>query len=65
MRGAIWCIWLVGLGLPLALLGLTAGWDKMTAAGAGMMAAAVVGWPVLLLAGALHDATGGGFADRS
>lgn len=57
MRGAIWCIWLVCLGLPLALLGLVTGLERVTAIGAGMVAAVVVGWPVLLLAGELHDAT--------
>ena len=60
MRGAIWCIWLVGMGLPLALLGLAAGWNSVTLAGAGMVVTAIAGWPALLLAGALHDATRGG-----
>lgn len=57
MRGVVWCIWLVSTGLALALGGLAAGWDGPVIVGAGMLAAVVFGWPLLLLAGAAHDAT--------
>lgn len=56
MRGAVWCIQLVAAGLPLALLGLAVGWDGLTLAGTAMVATVVVGWPVLLLMGAIDEA---------
>lgn len=55
MRGFKVCICLIGLGVPLALLGLSWGVDRLTLAGAGMVATVVVGWPVLLLMGAADE----------
>lgn len=57
MRGLVWCFWWAGVGLPVALFGLAMDWPRLTALGAGLVAAVVVGWPVLLLAGAVHNAT--------
>lgn len=56
VRGFVWCFWSVGVGLALALLGAALDWPRLMAIGAGLVAAVVVGWPVLLLAGALHGA---------
>lgn len=55
MRGLGWCVALMTSGVPLLLLGLTTGIKVLTVGGAGMVATVVVGWPVLLLAGALSD----------
>ena len=54
MKGLLWCVVLVCVGLPLALLGLLLGSDRMMALGAGAIATVVVGWPVLLLMGAVQ-----------
>ena len=51
MNGLLWCLVLVGVGLPLALLGLVLESERMMALGAGAIATVVVGWPVLLLMG--------------
>lgn len=64
MRGIVWCIWLVAIGLPLALLGLAVDVDRITLAGTAMVAAVVVGWPVLLLAGAVPGGRRRGRTDR-
>lgn len=64
MRGITWCVWLVVVGLPLALLGLAADWGRVTAIGAGMVAAVIVGWPVLLLAGEVPGGRRRGRASR-
>lgn len=53
MRGVVWCIWITVVGTALTLLGLAIGEDLFTLAGTGMLASVVVGWPALLLAGAL------------
>lgn len=54
MRGLIWCIALVCAGLPLALLGLWLDSERLMAIGAGAIATVVMGWPVLLLMGAVQ-----------
>ncbi len=54
MRGFVWCFALVGAGIPLALLGLLVDSQRLMALGAGAVATVVVGWPVLVLLGALH-----------
>ncbi|KAF1035579.1 MAG: hypothetical protein GAK34_03378 [Delftia tsuruhatensis] len=59
MRGVLWCIGFVALGLPLALAGLAAGSERLMALGAGLIAAVVVGWPVLLVMGAISEALAG------
>lgn len=53
MKGVLWCIALVGVGLPLALLGLAVDSERLMALGGGAVATVVVGWPALLLMGAL------------
>lgn len=55
MRGIVWCIWMVGFGMPLALLGLAVGADRLTALGAGLVTAVVLGWPVLLTLGGIDE----------
>lgn len=57
MKGIVWCVALVLTGLPLALLGLWLGSDRLMALGGGAIATAVVGWPVLLLMGAVPART--------
>ena len=54
MNGLLWCLVLVGVGLPLALLGLVLDSERMMALGAGAIATVVVGWPVLVLMGAVQ-----------
>lgn len=54
MNGLLWCVVLVCVGLPLALLGLLLDSERMMALGAGAIATVVVGWPVLLLMGAVQ-----------
>ncbi len=55
MRGLVWCIWFVVIGVPLTLLGLATGAEALMATGAGLVAAVVVGWPVLVLTGLVSD----------
>ncbi|MBN9411339.1 MAG: hypothetical protein J0H69_19515 [Burkholderiales bacterium] len=52
MKGLVWCIALVAAGVPMAMLGLVLDWERLMALGAGAIATAVLGWPVLLLMGA-------------
>jgi len=54
MKGFTWCIALVGAGIPLALLGLWLDSERLMALGGGAIATVVVGWPVLLLIGAMQ-----------
>lgn len=54
MKGLVWCIALVGVGIPLALLGLLVDSQRLMALGGGAIATVVVGWPVLLLMGAVQ-----------
>lgn len=54
MKGLLWCIALVGAGIPLALLGLLADSERLMALGGGAIATVVVGWPLLVLMGALR-----------
>lgn len=54
MRGLTWCIALVGAGIPLALLGLWLDSERLMALGGGAIATVVVGWPALLLMGAMQ-----------
>lgn len=54
MKGLLWCIGLVGTGIPLALLGLLVDSQRLMALGAGAIATVVVGWPVLVLMGAVQ-----------
>ena len=54
MNGLLWCVVLVCVGLPLALLGLLLDSERMMALGAGAIATVVVGWPVLVLMGAVQ-----------
>lgn len=51
MEGLVWCIALVCVGVPLALLGLWVDSQRLMALGGGAIATVVVGWPVLLLMG--------------
>ena len=51
MKGLVWCIALVGAGIPLALLGLLVDSERLMALGGGAIATVVVGWPVLVLMG--------------
>ena len=53
MKGFIWCFALVGVGIPLALLGLLVGSERLMALGAGVIATVLVGWPVLVMLGGL------------
>ena len=54
MKGLVWCFALVGVGIPLALLGLLLDLERLMALGGGAIATVVVGWPVLVLMGALQ-----------
>ena len=54
MKGFIWCFALVGVGVPLALLGLLVDSERLMAMGGGAIATVVVGWPVLVLMGAVQ-----------
>lgn len=54
MKGVVWCIALVGAGIPLALLGLLVDSQRLMALGGGAIATVVVGWPVLVLMGAVR-----------
>ena len=54
MKGFIWCFALVGVGVPLALLGLLVDSERLMALGGGAIATVVVGWPVLVLMGAVQ-----------
>lgn len=54
MKGLTWCIALVGAGIPLALAGLWLDSERLMALGGGAIATVVVGWPVLLLMGAMQ-----------
>ena len=54
MKGLFWCVVLVCAGIPLALLGLLLDSERMMALGAGAIATVVVGWPVLVLMGAVQ-----------
>ena len=54
MKGFVWCIALAGAGIVLALLGLLVDSERLMALGGGAIATVVVGWPVLLLMGAVQ-----------
>lgn len=54
MKGLVWCIALVCAGIPLALLGLLVDSERLMALGAGAVATVVVGWPLLLVMGAVQ-----------
>lgn len=54
MKGLTWCIALAGAGIGLALLGLLMDSERLMALGGGAIATVVVGWPVLLLMGAVQ-----------
>ena len=54
MKGLVWCFALVGVGIPLALLGLLVDSERLMALGGGAIATVVVGWPVLVLIGAVQ-----------
>ncbi len=54
MKGLVWCIALVGAGIPLALLGLLVDSERLMALGGGAIATVAVGWPVLVLMGAVQ-----------
>ena len=54
MKGFVWCIALAGAGIGLALLGLLMDSERLMALGGGAIATVVVGWPVLLLMGAVQ-----------
>ena len=54
MKGLVWCFALVGVGIPLALLGLLVDSERLMALGGGAIATVVVGWPVLMLMGAMQ-----------
>ena len=54
MKGLTWCIALAGAGIGLALLGLLVDSERLMALGGGAIATVVVGWPVLLLMGAVQ-----------
>jgi len=54
MKGLQWCIALVCGGIPLALLGLLVDSQRLMALGGGAIAAVAVGWPVLVLMGAVQ-----------
>lgn len=53
MRGLNWCIWLTVVGALAALAGLRLGIEPLGIAGAGAIATVWIGWPVLLIMGAL------------
>ncbi len=54
MKGLVWCFALVGAGIGLALLGLLVDSERLMALGGGAIATVVVGWPVLVLMGAVQ-----------
>ena len=54
MKGLVWCFALVGVGIPLALLGLLVDSERLMALGGGAIATVVVGWPLLVLMGAVQ-----------
>ena len=54
MKGLTWCIALAGAGIGLALLGLLMDSERLMALGGGAIATVVVGWPVLVLMGAVQ-----------
>ena len=54
MKGLVWCIALVGAGIPPALLGLLVDSERLMAMGGGAIATVVVGWPLLVLMGAVQ-----------
>ena len=54
MKGLVWCFALVGVGIPLALLGLLLDSERLMALGGGAIATVVVGWPLLVLMGAVQ-----------
>ena len=54
MKGLVWCFALVGVGIPLALLGRLVDSERLMALGGGAIATVVVGWPVLVLMGAVQ-----------
>lgn len=54
MVGFVWCIALVALGTVLALVGLWVDSERLMALGGGAIATVVVGWPVLLVMGAVQ-----------
>lgn len=54
MKGLVWCFALMGVGIPLALLGLLVDSERLMALGGGAIATVVVGWPVLVLMGAVQ-----------
>jgi len=53
MRGLNWCIWLTAAGVLAALAGLWLDARALMAAGGGALATVWIGWPVLLIMGAL------------
>lgn len=54
MNGVLWCAALAAGGFGLALVGLAADSERLMALGGGAIATVVVGWPVLLLMGAVQ-----------
>lgn len=54
MKGAMWCLALASAGLLMALLGLWVDSERLMAYGGGAIATVVVGWPLLLLMGAVQ-----------
>ena len=44
----------MGAGIPLALLGLLVDSERLMALGGGAIATVVVGWPLLVLMGAVQ-----------
>lgn len=57
MKGLWWCVWLTAIGVPLTLLGLAVDAPRLIVWGAGAIATVVVGWPVLVLMGAVDELT--------
>ncbi len=54
MSGVLWCAALAAGGFGLALAGLAMDSERLMALGGGAIATVVVGWPVLLLMGAVQ-----------
>lgn len=54
MVGFVWCMALVALGVVLAVVGLQVESERLMALGGGAIATVMVGWPVLLLMGAVQ-----------
>lgn len=54
MRGFIWCFWLIAAAIPLGMVGIWLDIEALMAAAGGAVATVVVGWPVLVLMGALE-----------